>query len=135
MAMDNEKASNIAASRQRRNLFKKAAELATLSGARVAIVSISKKGKVFSFPGSDSVIDVYYELKESSHSNMRPMISKKRPSMDSVDDDATRIEMISKRRRSMERAGEDGVIDKNEELKSNVAAARASTNQSLLDLT
>ncbi|XP_039013630.1 agamous-like MADS-box protein AGL62 [Hibiscus syriacus] len=133
--MDSEKASNIAASRRRRSLFKKAVELATLCGARVAIVSISQNGKVFSFPGSDSVIDIYYKFKESPHSDMRPMISKKRPSTESADDDATTIEMISKRRAIMEREEDDGVIEKDEELGSHVAAAGASMNQSLLDLT
>ncbi|KAE8723458.1 Detected protein of unknown function [Hibiscus syriacus] len=124
MAMDSEKASNIAASRRRRSLFKKAAELETLCGARVAIVSISENGKVFSFPGSDSVIDIYNKFKESPHTDMRPTVSNKRPSMESADDDATAIDMISKRWQSLEREEDE----KNEELRSHVAAAGASMN-------
>ncbi|MBA0879482.1 hypothetical protein Goshw_011647, partial [Gossypium schwendimanii] len=44
MAMENLREAKITASRCRLNLFKKAAKLSTLRGARVAIVVISKKG-------------------------------------------------------------------------------------------
>ncbi|MBA0660407.1 hypothetical protein Goklo_012426, partial [Gossypium klotzschianum] len=44
MALENLRETKITASRRRWNLFKKAAKLSTLCGARVAIVVISKKG-------------------------------------------------------------------------------------------
>ncbi|XP_022717825.1 MADS-box protein AGL72-like [Durio zibethinus] len=55
----------MATSKRRGNLFKKATELSTLCGARVAIVTISEKGKVSMFPNSDTVIHRYVTRKGS----------------------------------------------------------------------
>ncbi|XVF79366.1 hypothetical protein PTKIN_Ptkin14bG0216300 [Pterospermum kingtungense] len=56
-------ASKIAICKRRGNLFKKAAELSTLSGARVAIITISKNRKVSMFPNSNTVIRRYLKGK------------------------------------------------------------------------
>lgn len=54
-------------------MFKKADELSTLSGARVAIVTISKNGNVSMFPNSNTVIRRYlgekFSLKPISSDN------------------------------------------------------------------
>ncbi|KAB2032244.1 hypothetical protein ERO13_D05G331880v2 [Gossypium hirsutum] len=63
MASENLRGTKIATSKRRCSLFKKAAELSTLCGARVAIVVISKKGKVSMFPDSDTVIHRYINRK------------------------------------------------------------------------
>ncbi|KAK8359026.1 hypothetical protein V6Z12_A04G066900 [Gossypium hirsutum] len=65
MASENLRGTKIATSRRRCSLFKKAAELSTLCGARVAIVVISKKGKVSMFPDSDTVIHRYINRKNN----------------------------------------------------------------------
>ncbi|KAK5833844.1 hypothetical protein PVK06_017707 [Gossypium arboreum] len=65
MASKNLRGTKIATSRRRCSLFKKAAELSTLCGARVAIVVISKKGKVSMFPDSDTVIHRYINRKNN----------------------------------------------------------------------
>ncbi|EOY13761.1 Uncharacterized protein TCM_032402 [Theobroma cacao] len=63
-----QKAGKAGTSKRQGNLFKKAAELSTLCGARVAIVTISEKGKVSTFPDSDTVIRRYLAEKVSSRS-------------------------------------------------------------------
>ncbi|KAK8698990.1 hypothetical protein V6N13_115089 [Hibiscus sabdariffa] len=86
MATENQKICNLAVSRRRRNLFKKAKELSTLCGAQVAVVAISKRGNLSLLPGSDSVIKIYNEYKESSPPNTRLMISKKRKCPETIED-------------------------------------------------
>ncbi|XVF18296.1 hypothetical protein REPUB_Repub11eG0009100 [Reevesia pubescens] len=82
MAMGNFKVSKVATSKRRGNLFKKATELSTLCGARIAIVTISEKGKVSMFPNSDTVIHCYLtgkgSLKSTSSGNNRLMNSRKK---------------------------------------------------------
>ncbi|XP_021288407.1 agamous-like MADS-box protein AGL62 [Herrania umbratica] len=63
-----QKSGKAGTSKRRGNLFKKAAELSTLCGARVAIVTISDEGKVTTFPDSDTVIQSYLAGKVSSRS-------------------------------------------------------------------
>ncbi|OMO65779.1 Transcription factor, MADS-box [Corchorus capsularis] len=46
------------------NLYKKANELSTLCGARVAIVTISEKGELTMYPNSETVIQRYLTWKK-----------------------------------------------------------------------
>ncbi|XVE63227.1 hypothetical protein DITRI_Ditri07aG0002800 [Diplodiscus trichospermus] len=68
MAIGKQKVSKAASSKRRENLFKKADELSTLCGAGVAIVTISKKGKVSIYTNSDTIIHRYLIGKGSSKS-------------------------------------------------------------------
>ncbi|XVF04493.1 hypothetical protein REPUB_Repub05bG0087500 [Reevesia pubescens] len=115
MAPTKLKASKIATARRRRNLFKKAAELSTLCGARVAIVSISEKGKVSMYQNSDTVIHRYLTgkgcLKSTSSGKGLMNLSK---------------------RQCLEVAKKEGVPDE-EELRNN-AAAEEGFGHSLIDL-
>ncbi|KAL4334947.1 hypothetical protein GQ457_07G015500 [Hibiscus cannabinus] len=86
MATENQKTCNLAVSRRRKNLFKKAKELSTLCGAHVAVVVISKRGNLSLLPGSDSVIKIYNDYKESSPPNRRLVISRKSPETTEGDD-------------------------------------------------
>ncbi|KAK8643693.1 hypothetical protein V6N13_012976 [Hibiscus sabdariffa] len=114
MATENQKTCNLAASRRRRNLFKKAKELSTLCGAQVAVVVISKRGKLSSLSGSDSIIKIYNEYKESSPPDRRLIISRKRKCQETTKD--------------------DDVIEREIEVMSNLAETEASLNESLPDV-
>lgn len=46
-------------SKRRRGLFKKAAELSVLTGAKIAVVTFSKCGRIYSFGQVDSLMDKY----------------------------------------------------------------------------
>ncbi|KAG2259588.1 hypothetical protein Bca4012_055730 [Brassica carinata] len=46
-------------SKRRRGLFKKAAELSVLTGAKIAVVTFSKCGRIYSFGHVDSLMDKY----------------------------------------------------------------------------
>ncbi|KAK8568107.1 hypothetical protein V6N13_106047 [Hibiscus sabdariffa] len=114
MAKENKKTCNLAVSRRRGNLFKKAKELSTLCGAHVAVVTISKRGKLFVLPGSDSVIKIYNEYKKSSPPDTRLVISRERKSPETTED--------------------DDVIEREIEVMNNLAETEASLNESLPDM-
>ncbi|KFK34047.1 hypothetical protein AALP_AA5G095300 [Arabis alpina] len=46
-------------SKRRRGLFKKAAELSVLTGAKIAVITFSKSDRIFKFGHVDSLIDKY----------------------------------------------------------------------------
>ncbi|KAF8114271.1 hypothetical protein N665_0039s0035 [Sinapis alba] len=64
-------------SKRRRGLFKKAAELSVLTGAKIAVVTFSKCGRIYSFGHVDSLMDKYLRkipvnLDESAEEEGRP---------------------------------------------------------------
>nr|XP_043635125.1 agamous-like MADS-box protein AGL62 [Erigeron canadensis] len=58
----------VAFSKRRTGLFKKAAELCVLTGAQIAILTQSPGGRIFSFghPNVDVVIDRFLDIKDSN---------------------------------------------------------------------
>ncbi|XP_007024752.2 PREDICTED: agamous-like MADS-box protein AGL61 [Theobroma cacao] len=57
-------------SKRRKGLFNKATEVSTLCGAEVAILALSKSGRVYTTDGVDAVLDRY--VADSSDSNPLP---------------------------------------------------------------